>query len=183
MRAALITAFASVLVLTGCAQQNQKWPIPQLTVPSGAVPAGIPRELLNEDVQRHLSPDGSQIVEGPNVYTWGRGFTYAMGWDSLVRHVEGQIGPLGYKPFNGSFMKKIPKIPGVADGTLARAWISPDQKYVVGLMNLGFIRDRAPGMLDSGIYNGATANYLLGIDQVKGLPPQFQKQLEQQGGI
>ena len=173
MRASLIIAIFSALLLTSCLEP-QHWPIPQLTVPSGAPPARLPAKFLAPGLEQHLTPDGSSIVEGPRIYSWIKGFNYATGWDALVRHVEGQLKPLGYQP-SGYGQESIPDIPGVAKGTLARAWVAPDGKYQVVLFNVAFIKDRAPD------YVGRDdANYILAIDQVKDLPAQLQDQV--QGG-
>jgi hypothetical protein len=86
--------------------------------------------------------------------------------------------PLGYRKYNGDFMADVPQIPGVPDGTLARAWQSPDGKYDVYLINLTYIQDRAPGALGYASYGHELAGYLLGIDQVKDLPPDLQKKVD-----
>jgi len=176
MRAAVITAIAGAILLTGCFAPK-RWPIPQLSVPSGAPPARIPDQMVPAEAKSFLSADKSMIKEGPNVYSWMRGFNYSLGWDSLVRHVEGSISPLGYTAYKGTKLPAVPSIPGVPDGTLMRAWISPDGKYLVAMINIAFIKSR-----DQSYQFEGDADYVLAIDQMKDLPPALQKKYDS-GGI
>src|SRR4051794_23817177 len=127
MRVAALACLACVLFLTSCLAPR-KWPIPQLTVPPSAAPAPIPSRMITGEMAAHISADGSSIEEGPNVFSWMHAFNYTLGWDSLVKHVESAIVPLGYKPYKGKELGQIPSIPGVPEGTLARGWMSPDEK-------------------------------------------------------
>jgi hypothetical protein len=176
MRAAFITAFFSALLLTSCLEA-QHFPVPEATVPAGAPPARIPAEFVPGELGQHLSDDGSLLEEGPRFYSWIRGFNYGNGWDALVRHVDGQLTPLGYRPDTQYGQKSIPDIPGVARGTIARGWVSGDGKFQVLLFNVAFIKDRAPGYVSAG-----DANYILAIDQVKDLPPAVEEKLRSAGG-
>jgi hypothetical protein len=147
-----------VLLLCASCMQPRKWPIPELVVPSGAVPAKIPSKMLQGIPADYLSPDGTHTLEKAGSYSWMYGFNYARGWDTLVKHVATSVEPLGYKPYSGGQMR-VPSIPGVPDGTLARGWLSPDKKYLVAIINVAFIKDRAPGTFEQ-----SDAQYVMGVD-------------------
>ena len=132
--------------------------------------------MLTEEFKPHVSADGSHLIEGFNVYSWMNGFNYALGWDSLVAHVESSIKPLGYTPYSGSIFRQIPNIPGVPAGTIARGWKSPDGKYLVALFNLAFLKSRGATNLATG-----DADYILMIDQVKDLPKPLQDKVDASG--
>jgi hypothetical protein len=176
MRPAFAVAILGALLLSSCLEA-QHWPIPQLTVPAGAPPARIPSQFVSPEIAAHLTPDGSSIVEGPRIYSWLRGFNYATGWEALVRHVEGQLTPLGYRPDTQYGQQAIPDIPGVAKGTLARGWVSPDGKFQVLLFNVAFVKDRVPDYVKR-----EDANYILAIDQVKDIPAELQETVNSGGG-
>jgi hypothetical protein len=139
MRALTVIAAALLCLslLPACQRELPRArPIPEFNLPP-IDPAALPKELQMDRTRA----DGDWMSPSSTVSGWVIGFNYALGWEPLIRHVEGQLRPMGYVDYTGPEFKHLPKVPGVKPGQMIRAYQSADDKYIVIIGNMSIAKN------------------------------------------
>jgi hypothetical protein len=109
------------------------WPIPELNMPPGALPAPIHPEadpLHRSGADSPMTLKGVRFNSGTDDsgYLYGVGLHLPGGFAELAAHVEGKLQPLGY---DDHWSCERP------DGSIGREYISPDRMFVVQIFYWG----------------------------------------------
>jgi hypothetical protein len=160
MRKVTTTAVALLLLIALCAcnRVTRDWPIPSLSLPGGCTPAPFPTMFRSQDQGDFSDPNNCYPNE--NSSSWGKAFNCSLGWDALARDIDGKLRAVGYSDNNGPEMNPVKGVPGIDAKQLFRAWLAPDGKYKVALINFSYIRSKSTTSIDG-------ADYALIIDLAK----------------
>jgi hypothetical protein len=137
------TAAGLLFMFTACAGSDRMVDVNK-AFPAGAVEAAALEELT-----------AAFAGEGITKY-WARGFTWQGNWNAAVAHANGVAVTYGYHRV------PTPVVPNVASVGLTKedvyaVWLSPNEVYALGLINVRILRERnrsLPGNADYMLFCG-----------------------------
>jgi hypothetical protein len=115
-----------MMQLTACTTVSKEWPVGRITLPAGAVEAGLPQLYANDP-----NVTSSEDWRGGG---WYKCFDCPGGWDGVLKHFESCLTPLGYKYDEAETKDMAP--PQVDPAGFIRVYSSPSGQVKAALMDL-----------------------------------------------